>query len=46
MVDLVPELWLERAPALEGPDEVRTAYVDHLLARASNPQAWLPQVVS
>jgi hypothetical protein len=46
VVGLVPEPWLERAPGLETPDDVRTAYVEHLLARATNPRAWLPQVVS
>ena len=38
----VPAEWLEDAPGLEGPDTVRRAYVEHLLARVAAPQAWLP----
>jgi hypothetical protein len=38
----VPDPWLEPAPGLETPDSVRAAYVDHLLARVTQPQAWLP----
>jgi hypothetical protein len=38
----VPDGWLEEAPGLDGPAAVRDAYVDHLLARVGNPQAWLP----
>ena len=38
----VPDDWLEQAPGLATADEVRAAYVDHLLARAANPVAWLP----
>ena len=40
---LVPDEWLEQAPGLETPDAVRTAYVQHLLARATRPAAWLPE---
>lgn len=42
----VPEVWLERSPGLDTPDAVRTAYVDHLLARVATPRAWLPGEVS
>lgn len=38
----VPDTWLEVAPGLEDRDAVRSAYVDHLLARVDSPQAWLP----
>lgn len=38
----VPDGWLEDAPGLTGPDAVREAYVEHLLARVGTPQAWLP----
>jgi hypothetical protein len=44
VVGLVPDDWLEPAPGLDSPDEVRTAYVEHLLARVARPQAWLPEV--
>jgi hypothetical protein len=39
---LVPDAWLEPAPGLETPEAHRSAYRDHLLARAANPHAWLP----
>jgi hypothetical protein len=38
----VPDEWIEPAPGAETPSEVRAAYVDHLLARGSEPRAWLP----
>jgi hypothetical protein len=40
----VPDLWLEQAPGLDSPGAVRTAYVEHLTARAASPAAWLPEV--
>jgi hypothetical protein len=42
VVALVPDEWLADEPGFGGPDEVRAAYVDHLLARAQAPRAWLP----
>jgi hypothetical protein len=42
VVDAVPEDWLEQAPGLDTPAAVRTAYLEHLLARVANPSAWLP----
>ena len=42
VVSLVPEEWLEDEAGL--PD-VRGAYVEHLLARAADPAAWLPGVL-
>jgi hypothetical protein len=42
VADLVPAEWLADEPGFHGPDEVRAAYVEHLLARASAPRAWLP----
>lgn len=42
VVDLVPEEWLEPAPGFEGPDDVRRAYVAHLLTRLEHAAAWLP----
>ncbi|GII86380.1 hypothetical protein Ssi03_43700 [Sphaerisporangium siamense] len=41
---LVPDEWLEDEPGFAGPAAVRDAYVDHLLARAHGPRAWLPEV--
>jgi hypothetical protein len=46
VVAAVPEVWLELAPGLDTVEAVRTAYVDHLLARLANPQAWLPGAAS
>jgi hypothetical protein len=39
----VPDPWLEQAPGLDSPDAVRAAYVEHLVARAGDPTAWLPE---
>ncbi|AVH55743.1 MULTISPECIES: HipA family kinase [Streptomyces] len=38
----VPDAWLADEPGFATPDEVRAAYVDHLLARAKASAAWLP----
>ncbi|SDO97754.1 hypothetical protein SAMN04489867_1082 [Pedococcus dokdonensis] len=46
VVEGVPEVWLEPAPGLDTPAALRTAYVEHLLARVARPQAWLPGDVS
>jgi hypothetical protein len=43
VVAQVPDLWLEQAPGLDTPAAVRAAYVEHLLARAASPAAWLPE---
>jgi hypothetical protein len=40
VVGLVPEGWLEPVPGA-GPDELRTAYADFLLARVSGAGTWL-----
>lgn len=40
----VPDEWLEVPPGTAGVDEVRQAYVDFLVARASGERSWLPQV--
>ena len=37
----LPDSWLEQAPGLDSPAAVRTAYREHLIARASST-AWLP----
>lgn len=37
----VPDSWLDD-PYFAGPDEIRRAYREHLLARAAAPEAWLP----
>ena len=42
VVAQVPKVWLEQPPGLDTPEAVRAAYVEHLLARVANPQAWLP----
>ncbi len=44
VVDLVPGEWLDGEPGFEDASAVRRAYVDHLLARAHGPRAWLPAV--
>lgn len=44
VVALVPDEWLDGEPGFEGACAVREAYVDHLLARAHGPRAWLPAV--
>ncbi|MGE9807610.1 MULTISPECIES: HipA family kinase [unclassified Janibacter] len=42
VVAMVPTEWLEPAPGLDSPDDVRAAYVAHLRARLDAPAAWLP----
>ncbi|MFF8653672.1 HipA family kinase [Streptomyces huasconensis] len=42
IVGLVPDAWLADEPGFTSPDEVREAYVGHLLARARSSAAWLP----
>jgi hypothetical protein len=41
VTELVPDLWLTDEPGFDGPDAVRNAYVDQLMARVANPRAWL-----
>ena len=43
-VDAVPEAWLGHEPHLAGPDELRAAYVDLLLARLAARDDWLSKV--
>lgn len=38
----VPTEWLEPVPGLDGPDDVRRAYVRYLLARVNGARNWLP----
>ena len=40
VVKLVPDEWLRDEPGFEGPQEVRSAYVDYLSARLEEPRAW------
>ncbi|UFQ18997.1 MULTISPECIES: HipA family kinase [Streptomyces] len=42
IVGLVPDAWLADEPGFASSDEVREAYVGHLLARARSSAAWLP----
>jgi hypothetical protein len=42
VLDQVPEEWLETTADLPDAAVVRTAYLDHLLARVRTPQVWLP----
>ncbi len=46
VVDLVPDEWLETTPWLPDPSAVRAAYLEMLVARLANPDAWLPAVAS
>jgi len=39
-VDLVPEDWLRDEPGFEGPEEVRSAYLEYLSARLEEPRGW------
>jgi hypothetical protein len=38
----VPDEWLEPVPGRDGPDGVRQAYVEYLMARLQHGRAWLP----
>ena len=38
----VPDEWLEPVPGAPTPDDLRTAYVDFLHARATGERSWLP----
>jgi hypothetical protein len=40
LVGLVPDEWLRYEPGFEGPEDVRSAYVDYLSARLAEPRAW------
>jgi hypothetical protein len=42
----VPDEWLEGETADEGPDAVRSRYVDQLLARLEARQAWVPGLLA
>ena len=39
----VPDGWLEPAPGAAGPRALRDGYRDHLTARLSAVEAWLPR---
>ena len=41
-VALVPDVWLVDEPGFDGPDDVRAAYVDHLLRRLAARSVWQP----
>ena len=40
----VPDEWLLGEPGFEGPDDVRAAYAEVLLARLEEPEVWLDPV--
>jgi hypothetical protein len=42
VVEQVPEEWLEPVPAAATPADLRSAYVEFLLARVTGERAWLP----
>lgn len=42
VLDQVPDDWLETTEHLPDPAAVRTAYLEHLLARVRTPHVWLP----
>lgn len=44
VTDLVPAAWLADEPGFDSVQAVRRAYVDVLLERVANPQAWLDAV--
>jgi hypothetical protein len=44
VVALVPDEWISEEPGFEGPDAVRDAYVERLLARIEAAPAWLPDL--
>jgi hypothetical protein len=46
VVDLVPEEWLETTPWLPDGTAVRSAYLEMLIRRLAEPDAWLPVVAS
>jgi len=39
---LVPDVWLEDEPGFESADQVRAAYVEHLLRRVAARRSWQP----
>ena len=41
VVGLVPDEWLAEEPGFDGPEEVRSAYVDYFAARLLEPRAWV-----
>lgn len=41
VVGLVPDEWLRDEPGFEDPEEVRSAYIDYLLARLDEPRTWM-----
>lgn len=41
ILDLVPEEWLREEPGFEGPEVVRSAYVEYLVGRLQEPREWV-----
>jgi hypothetical protein len=41
VLGLVPDEWFRDEPGFGDPDEVRSAYIDYLLARLEEPRAWV-----
>lgn len=41
ILDLVPDEWLEEEPGFDGPDEVRSAYVEYLGSRLEELRTWV-----
>jgi hypothetical protein len=39
----VPDEWLETTPELVTADQIRSGYIDYLLARVNSARAWLPR---
>jgi hypothetical protein len=42
VLDLVPEIWLADEQGFDKPDDLRSAYVEHLHHRAQRHQVWRP----
>lgn len=41
VLNLVPEEWLREEPGFDGPEEVRTAYIEYLSSRLEEPREWV-----
>ena len=39
-IDLAPDEWLRDEPGFEGPEEIRSAYVEYLSTRLEEPRTW------
>jgi hypothetical protein len=42
VVSQVPDQWLPSSPDQATADDLRAAYVEHLMARLAAAQSWLP----